>query len=108
MKATAILKDFSESFYSGVVRYSDGTICPTMKGTGFDLLDADGQWTACEAQSYGTRPRIPVKIGDGSFRDRMELRDILQSPHITTATRSPRRGYTLVTFIFERANPTFV
>lgn len=100
MKATAILKDFNESFFSGIIRLSSGEVS-SLRGTGFDLLDARGQWNACLEQSYGSKPRIPVKIGDGSFRARMELHDLMQRPHEINASRSPRVGYTLVTFIFQ-------
>ena len=106
MKATAILKDFSESFFSGVITYSDGTIS-SERGAGWDLADAAGKWEICRERCGtphgGGKARIPVKIGDGSFRDQVELNQILRGPFIVTCETSPRRGYILATFEFEVA-----
>ena len=100
MKATAILRDFAESFFTGIIRYSDGSVS-SVKGVGFDLMDSREKWEYClkESVAYGSgKPRIPVKIGDGSFRDRVELNQILQGPHKVECSIAPRRGYLLATF----------
>jgi hypothetical protein len=104
-KATAILKDFSESFFSGEIRYSDGTLS-SEKGAGFDLVDAAGKRRICSERSYaphgGGRPRIPVKIGNGSFRDQVELNQLTRGPFEVTCEVAPRRGYLLATFEFQK------
>ena len=104
MKATAILRDFSESFFTGIIRFSDGTVSD-LKGTGFDLMSPREKWEHCRREStpYGSgKPRIPVKIGNGSFRDQVDLNTILQGPHEITCTVAPRRGYLLATFDFRK------
>ena len=105
MKATAILRDFAESFFTGIIKYSDGTISSS-KGVGFDLLSDREKWEHClkESVAYGSgKPRIPVKIGDGLFRDRVDLNQLLRAPHEVTCTLAPRRGYILATFEFKGA-----
>ena len=107
MKATAILRDFSESFFTGAIRYSDGSIS-SAKGVGFDLLSGREKWEYClkESVAYGSgKPRIPVKIGNGSFRDRVDLNMFLRTPHEVACTLAPRRGYILATFEFRANNP---
>lgn len=52
----------------------------------------------------GGKPRIPVKIGDGSIRDRVDLHAITQGPHTIACEVSPRRGYLLATFEFRKAS----
>lgn len=104
MKATAILRDFHESFFTGILKYSDGSIS-NVKGVGFDLMDAREKWEHClkDSTTYGSgKPRIPVKIGDGSFRDRVDLNAILRVPYEVKCTLSTRRGYILVTFEFRK------
>lgn len=103
MKATAILRDFAESFFTGIIRYSDGSIS-SAEGVGFDLLPDREKWEYCLKESvvYGSgKPRIPVKIGDGSFRDRVDLNQLLRASYEVQCTLAPRRGYILVTFEFK-------
>jgi hypothetical protein len=105
MRVTAILRDFPESFFTGEIRYSDGSLS-SVKGDGWDLLDAAGKWRVCldKQAGYGdAKARIPLKVGDGSFRDRVELTQICREPHTTTCEVAPRRGYLLATFDFQKA-----
>lgn len=107
MKATAILRDFAESFFTETIRYSDGSIS-SVKGVGFDPLSDREKWEYClkESVAYGSgKPRIPVKIGNGSFRDRVDLNQLLRTPHEVTCTLAPRRGYILATFEIDPLHP---
>lgn len=101
MKATAILRDFSDSFWTGEIRYSNGELS-SFRGTGWNFLSDAERWAHCLAESTGNNPRIPVKIGNGSFRDRFDLNHLCRQPHSIQCVVSPRRGYKLATFTFSR------
>lgn len=47
--------------------------------------------------------RFPMKVGNGSFRDRVELNSMIKGPHTITFKLEPRRGYKLATFAFSKA-----
>ena len=87
MKATAIIKDKGEQFWSGF-----GSLI-----IGFDSKTPMEQFLFC-AGPDGAAVGITTKIGDGTFRDRMKFHDLTQVPFSVTSEKHPRRGYTLVEF----------
>ena len=99
VKITAIVKDVSSEFWKG---------SPILHDVGVDNMDPREQLEYLEdwfAPKGGCeRPRTsPIKIGDGSFRARMELHDIRKHPHTVTSTKGLRRGYVLMTFEVSQA-----
>ena len=86
MKATAIIKGVTSQFWKGF-----GT---TIKG--FDNLTPEERLQFCIG-SVGKDLGITVKIGDGSFRDRIAFHDLLKSSTVSSS-KSLRRGYILITF----------
>jgi hypothetical protein len=89
MKATAILKDKTEAFYHG--NQAEGGTVPAFLA----LPPVDQFSTVCR---LALEKRATVKIGNGSFRDRVEANQILRGPHRVTFKLEPRRGYKLATF----------
>ena len=84
MKVTATIKDKSEEFYADL----DGM---TAKAA-FDYLSKN---------AYGTYAMhgLSLKIGNGQFRDRVDLNQVLRKPDCSYKyRREARRGYFLVTF----------
>ena len=91
MKTTVILKDFTDDFYNGVGE--------SIKG----LLNMTDEEKFAYLTNLGHQKRVSVKIGDGSFRDRVELNGMLRSPCKYTFKLEPRRGYKLATFDIVKA-----
>lgn len=90
MKGTFILKDLSEKFFSGFEFGGEHV-------TGLDELPDVEKLK----HLFGPRCRdlqITSKIGNGSFRDRVELNQLMRGPFQATYKLEPRRGYKLATF----------
>jgi hypothetical protein len=85
MKTTFILKDFSDVFYDG----SESIV---------GLLTMPDNEKFKRLTKMANEKRITMKIGDGSFRDRVELNQITRTPCRYTFKLEPRRGYKLATF----------
>lgn len=94
MKATAILKDMSDLFYDG---YTIGN----ESRPGFRNLDAAGKWQECRRVCGDASYKATLKIGNGSFRDQVDLNGLLQrGGRVITCKEEPRKGYRLITFEF--------
>lgn len=87
MKVTVILKDFTEQFYSGT---ESGSIVGLL-----NLSDAD-KFSKLKAMS--AEKRVTMKIGNGQFRDAVELNALLRVPCNFVFRLEPRKGYKLATF----------
>ena len=80
MKVTVILKDLTDSFYAKLLAMSGNEA--------FDYL----------TKSATSRDlRFPVKVGDGSFRDRVELNSAMRFNPPVRLTVEARCGYKLAT-----------
>lgn len=91
IKVTAQAKNLSEQFYEGIDWSSD----PKMKA-GFN------NWPDIEKLKYVLSKKndsIKVKVGNGQFREAVELNSKLKGDCSIEYTTSPRRGYTLMTFL---------
>ena len=84
MKATATLHDLWDSFYAEL-----------------SLLTPAEQFARLNKLRIDLPHCIKVKIGNDSFRDRVDLNSLLKRPHTVTSKIEPRRGYKLATFNFE-------
>ena len=86
MKVTYILKDKSESYIDGI---------KAMQALqAFDYLnkEANGQYVY----------NVSQKIGNGSFRDKVELNQIMRKEIIQAwFSFEPRKGYILATFTIQ-------
>ena len=94
MKITVIVKNVSSEFWKG---------SPILHDAGVDNMEPREQLEFLEnwfAPAGGCQrsKNPPIKVGDGSFRARVDLYEIRKHPYTVTATKSPRRGYTLMTF----------
>jgi len=86
MKTTFILKDFSDVFYDG----SESIV---------GLLTIPDDEKFKRLTKMANEKRISMKIGNESFRDKVELNQILREPDCRyTFKLEPRRGYKLATF----------
>ena len=85
MKITAILKDFTDHFYNG------GETIPS-----FLSMDNRAKWE--KIKRMGHEKRVSVKIGNGQFRDAVELNQLMREPVDIDFKLEPRRGYKLATF----------
>ena len=81
MKVTVILKDLTDEFYAklALLLPVDAFEYLVMSSTARDL-------------------QLPVKIGNGSFRDRVELNQMRRNNPAFTYKLEPRKGYKLATF----------
>lgn len=95
MKATFILKGLSHDFYHGCTLH--GHTYPA-----FLELDNAGKWARLSDMAHKPEYDVSIKVGNGSFRDRVELNALLRNPNIVTCTLEPRKGYKLVTFEFAK------
>lgn len=86
IKATVIIKDVSEVFFNGMGESIIGLM---------NMSDAD-KFTHLNKQ----QDRFPMKIGNGSFRDRVDLNSMIKHTHTIAFKIEPRRGYKLATFTF--------
>ena len=89
IKVTVIIRDVTDAFFEGVGNSIIGLL---------NMTDAD-KFTHLNKQLE----RFPMKIGSGSFRDRVELNSMIKGPHAITFKLEPRRGYKLATFTFSKA-----
>mgnify|MGYP003560684088 CR=1 FL=1 len=87
MKVTVILKDFTEQFYNGFGESIPG------------LLNMADPEKFEKLRLMNAEKRVTMKIGNGSFRDQVDLNCIRKSPKAQyTFKIEPRKGYKLATF----------
>lgn len=68
------------------------------------MTDAD-RFAKLTKWAFGDlRHCVSQKIETGQFRDRVELNQIMRSPHFQSYKLEPRRGYKLATFEIVKAN----
>ena len=86
MKATYILKDKSDSYIDSIKR--------------MEALEA---FRYLAEQSHGQYAyNVSQKIGNGSFRDKVELNQIMRRDVVQAwFSFAPRKGYILVTFTIQ-------
>ena len=89
IKVTVIIKDVTDAFFEGVGESIIGLL---------NMTDAD-KFTHLNKQLE----RFPMKIGNGSFRDKVDLNSMVKGSHNITFKLEPRRGYKLATFTFSKA-----
>lgn len=93
MKSTAILRDLSDQFWNGF-------------GESFPAFTAQSplaQFQRAERLAHEMPRNVSLKIGNGSFRDRVEWSRLFRdSRDKMRATIEPRKGYKLVTFELSR------
>lgn len=93
MKSTAIFRDLSEQFWNGF-----GDSIPA-----FLSQSPLAQFQAAERLAHEMPRNVSLKIGNGSFRDRVEWNQLFRdSRDKISATIEPRKGYNLVTFELSR------
>lgn len=84
MKVTAILRNFADEWLEDLAKLSAVELFEKLEKMSFDK-------------------RVPLQVGGGSFRDRLELNQLRRGPHDIKAKIEPRRGYKLATFSFSKA-----
>lgn len=89
IKVTVIIRDVTDAFFEGVGDSIIGLL---------NMTDAD-KFSYLNKRSG----RFPMKIGNGSFRDKVDLNSMIKGPHTITFNLEPRRGYKLATFTFSKA-----
>lgn len=89
MKVTFILRNLSDVFFNG----NGGSIVGLLS-----LSDADKFGKLLKCSHGDMRDCVSMKIGNDSFRDRVDLNIMLRSPCTYTFKIEPRRGYRLATF----------
>jgi hypothetical protein len=91
MKITAIFRDLSDQFWNGF-----GDSIPA-----FLNLSPLAQFQRAELLAHEMPRNVSVKIGNGSFREKVEwnqaMRDVTRKERMTSKIE-PRRGYRLITF----------
>lgn len=92
IKVTVILKDFSAQFYEGF-----GDISGFLNQTNAETF------AKCKELHAGNLAKM--KIGNGSFRDQVDLNQMLRRPHRVQCMLEPRRGYKLATFTITTTPP---
>lgn len=88
MKVTFILRDLSDDFFQGRGDSLPGLI---------NMPDPD-KFSHLSALAHRHPSIWPMKIGNGSFRDRVELNQILRRSPSVSFTLSPRKGYQVAFF----------
>jgi hypothetical protein len=89
VKCTVILKNFSDEFWNG------GVICQP-----FLQQSPQEQWERCKRLKADGM--VTIQHGNGSFRDAVELNQIVRGSHSVTSKIESRRGYKLATFTFTK------
>jgi hypothetical protein len=84
MKATSTLHNLTDSFYADL-----------------QLLTPSDQFSKLNKLRIDLPHCIKLKIGNDSFRDRVDLNSLMKRTHTVTSKIEPRRGYKLMTFNFE-------
>ena len=93
MKATAIIRDLSDQFWNGF-----GESIPA-----FLSQSPLAQFQSAERLAHEMPRNVTLKIGNGSFRDKVEWNQLFRdSRDKISATIEPRRGYKLITFELNR------
>lgn len=93
MKATAIIRDLSDQFWNG---FGD-SIPSFLAQSPRDKLKTIEKLCADMPRNFS------LKIGNGSFRDKVEWNQLMRGNlDAMTATIEPRRGYKLITFELNR------
>jgi len=91
MKITVIVRDLSDAFWNG-----NGDLIPS-----FLVQSAIDRLERLKKLSVDLPRNVQIKVGNGSFRDRVEINMELKKPGTIermTSKIEPRRGYRLVTF----------
>lgn len=83
MKCTIILQNLTDAFYEELALYMPKT-----------------KWNRINNLSKQLPHCISIKIGNGSFRDKVEFNNMLRHKKDIEFKLEPRRGYKLATFIF--------
>jgi hypothetical protein len=83
MKVTYTLKDLTEFWYAKIKEMSTQEL--------FTYL-------AKQANGGDLRHLIKQKVGNGSFRDKVELNQLVRAGHEMSFKLEPRKGYKLATF----------
>ena len=86
MKITFILKDLTDAFYEGFGESIVGLL---------NMADPD---KFAKLNKMAHEKRVKMKIGNDSFRDKVELTQMLRSPCAYSFKLEPRKGYRLATF----------
>lgn len=93
MKTTAIFRDLSDQFWNGF-----GELIPA-----FLSQSPLAQFQQAERLAHEMPRNVSLKIGNGSFRDKVEWNQLFRdSRDKISATIEPRKGYKLVTFDLSR------
>lgn len=93
MKSTAIFRDLSDQFWNGF-----GESIPA-----FTAQSPLAQFQSAERLAHEMPRNVSLKIGNGSFRDKVEWNQLFRdSRDKISATIKPRKGYKLVTFELSR------
>ena len=89
MKVTFIIKNMTDMFYTG----NGDTII------GIDNMTNEERFKYLNKQAQGDlKHNIKMKIGNDSFRDKVDLNMMLRNPCSYTYKIEPRKGYNLATF----------
>ena len=92
MKATFIVKNVTQEFYTG---FGSSIV-------GIDNMPPRERFHYLNKKAAEGALEISLKIGNGSFRDRVELNQLLRKEELRIDYKDePRRGYRLLTFEFE-------
>ena len=97
MKATVTVRNLSDQFWNGF-----GELIPA-----FLNQSPIEQFKKLEVLSHEMPKNVSLKIGDNSFRQRLEwVRELEKYSQNLASKVEPRKGYKLVTFeISEKSNP---
>lgn len=90
IKVTFTLKDLTDAFYEGHGE--------SIKGLN-NMSDAEKFKYLHDKAMGDMRGSIKIKIGRGSFADRVELNSILRGNPSFEYSLAPRKGYKLATFL---------
>ena len=89
MKVKFILRGLTDAFFDG----NSGSIVGLM-----NLSDAD-KFAELKRHATGDlRHAVSMEVGNGQFRDRVELNSLLRLSPSYTFKLEPRKGYRLATF----------
>lgn len=96
LTATVILKDLSDEFYHGYTMHG-------IAHTGFLDMDSSQRWAECNRITSDGYCKSTLKIGNGSFRDKVDLNHMMKNGgRVITCKLEPRKGYKLATFEFAK------